>query len=713
MHFAVVISLSAFLIFLVQPLIAKQILPWFGGSAAVWTTCMVFFQTALLAGYAYADWAPRQLGVRRQARVHVALALVSLAALPIVVQSVWKPVDGSYPILRILGLLTATIGLPYFVLSATSPLVQTWFARARPGRDPYRLFALSNTASLAALLSYPFLIEPQLLLRMQAIVWSALYALFVVAMGWLGWRIARSDAAPGTPFAARRVPDAHPDVRDAIASPSDTGTAGAANDARASGDTVDIGTHGLPPGAWLWWLVLAATASALLLAVTNQLTENIASVPLLWLLPLSVYLVTFILCFDGQRWYSRETYFGPVLIAIAAMGWMLVDKAHQFDLPAQAVVFGLGLFVVCMFCHGELVAAKPAPRFLARFYSIVALGGALGSALVAIGAPLALPSYYETGCVLVVAAALLAVVGRGWSRRALVLGVLAWFMGLGIVALQVRNDDQDTVWMGRDFYGALKVREYEKPDSDNYHRRLVHGAILHGEQYQAPWARKFATTYYTGSSGIGRAIDVKENEKLAIRVGMIGLGVGTIATYGRKDDVFRFYEIDPQVPVIARKYFTFLGDSEARVDVVLGDARLSIEREPPQEYDVLAVDAFSGDAIPAHLITREAIALFRRHLAPGGILAYHVSNRYLDLAPVVGRIAEEEKLTALQIDDYKGINDTNPIKSPSVWVLLAAEPATLEPLKAFGREPEARPAWRTWSDDYHNLFQVLRAWNAG
>jgi len=698
MHFAVVISVSAFLIFLVQPLIAKQILPWFGGSAAVWTTCMVFFQTAMLAGYAYADWAPRQLGLRRQARVHVALAIVSLAALPIVVQAVWKPVDGAYPILRILGLLTATIGLPYFVLSATSPLVQTWFARAHPGRDPYRLFALSNTASLAALLSYPFLIEPQFVLRTQALAWSGLYAVFVATMAWLAWRVARADADVGVGVDV----DLDVDVDVEAASP--------ASDARAADPSPD---PALAPGAYLWWLVLAATASALLLAVTNKLTENIASVPLLWLLPLSIYLMTFILCFDGQRWYSRETYFGTVLIAIAAMGWMLVDKAHQFDLPGQAVVFGLGLFVVCMFCHGELVAAKPPARFLARFYAIVALGGAAGSALVAVGAPLALPSYYETACVLVVVAALVTVVGRRWSRRALALGALSWFLALGVVALQVRNDDQDTVWMGRDFYGALKVREYEKPDSDNYHRRLVHGAILHGEQYQAQWARKFATTYYTGSSGIGRAIDVKENEKGAIRVGMIGLGVGTIATYGRKDDVFRFYEIDPQVPVIARRYFTFLGDSEATVDVVLGDARLSIEREPPQGYDVLAVDAFSCDAIPAHLITREAIELFRRHLAPGGILAYHVSNRYLDLAPVVGKIAEEERLAALQIDDYKGINDTNPIKSPSVWVLLAAEPATLEPLKSFGKEPEARPAWRTWSDDYHNLFQVLRTWNAG
>jgi spermidine synthase len=251
---------------------------------------------------------------------------------------------------------------------------------------------------------------------------------------------------------------------------------------------------------------------------------------------------------------------------------------------------------------------------------------------------------------------------------------------------------------------------FVNPGSDTHLRRLVLGAILHGELYQSDCAKKYATSYYTGSSGIGYAIDIKEKALDSIRVGKIGLGVGTIATYGRKNDVFRFYEINPQVPVIARRFFTYLTDSEAQIDIVMGDARLSIEREQPQNYDVLAVDAFSGDAIPAHLITREAVQLFRKHLAKGGILAYHVSNRYLDLSPVLGRIAAEEKMSALQIDDYKGIGDSNPIKSPSTWVLLANDEDTLEPLKPFGKEPERKPDWGMWSDDYHNLFQVLRSW---
>ncbi|MBK7469867.1 MAG: fused MFS/spermidine synthase [Betaproteobacteria bacterium] len=680
MHFAVVITLSAFLIFLVQPLIAKQILPWFGGSAAVWTTCMVFFQTALLAGYAYADWAPRRFGVAKHAKIHAVLVTLSLIALPITVSAFWKPADGAAPIPQILALLAATIGLPYVVLSATSPLVQIWFSRTHPLRDPYRLFALSNTASLVALLCYPFLVEPRLVLRDQAWGWSILYALFVLLMVALAVRVSRRSDAPPTEVDA------------------------ATESQRAAAPALRTGR------IQLWWLVLAATASALLLGVTNHVTENIASVPLLWLMPLTIYLLTFILCFDGQRWYSRETYFGPVLIAVGAMGWLLVDKTHQFDLLTQSVVFGAGLFLVCMFCHGELVAAKPDPRHLGRFYAIVSLGGALGSALVAFVAPVVLPSYYEVALILVAVAVLLAVAGHLWSRRALVLGLAGILGSIGIVYLNVANDRLDSLWMGRNFYGSLKVRSYEAPDSDNYHRRLVHGAILHGEQYQAPWAKHFATTYYTGTSGIGRAIDVKENASPAIRVGMIGLGVGTIATYGRKNDVFRFYEIDAQVPLVAMEYFSYLKDSEAVIDIVLGDARLSIEREQPQSYDVLAVDAFSGDAIPAHLITREAVQLFRRHLAEGGILAYHVSNRYLDLAPVLGTIAKAVKMTALHIDDYKGIGDENPIKSPSTWVLLAEKPETLAPIQQWGKEPVEKPEWRMWTDDYHNLFQVLRSW---
>ena len=705
MHFALVITLSAFLIFLVQPLIAKQILPWFGGTAAVWTTCMVFFQSALLAGYGYADWAPRRFGIARQARIHAVLALLSLIALPITVSAFWKPTDGTAPVVQILALLAVTIGLPYFMLSATSPLVQTWFARAHPDRDPYRLFALSNGASLAALLCYPFLVEPNAALRDQAIGWSVLYALFVIGMATLALRTARRETA-----AARAATAA---VEDAVVvAPTgvvaDPLSASSSLSPSSPPSTAAPAAPVTPPSSRLqiWWLALAATASAMLLAVTNHVTENIASVPLLWLMPLTIYLLTFILCFDGRRWYTRETFFGPVLVGVGVMGWQLIDKAHQFDLVIQSIAFGAGLFVVCMFCHGELVASKPDPRYLGRFYTLVALGGAIGSALVALVAPAILKSYWETALLLILVMILVSAMAWAWSRRGFALAVAGLIATMHVAWTHMVEDRKNTVWMGRNFYGAMKVRVFEPNEHENHHRKLVHGTILHGEQYLTPEKKHFATTYYTGTSGVGRAIDIKARDSTSIRVGMVGLGVGTVATYARKDDVYRFYEIDSQVPLIAYEYFSYLRDAEGKVEIVLGDARLSIEKEPPQNYDVLALDAFSGDAIPAHLITREAVQLFRKHLAKDGILAYHVSNRYLQLGPVLGIIAKAEGLTALQIDDFNS-NEGSPLKSPSVWVLLSEKPETLEPLKQYGIPPEEKP-WRMWTDDYHNLIQVLR-----
>ena len=313
---------------------------------------------------------------------------------------------------------------------------------------------------------------------------------------------------------------------------------------------------------------------------------------------------------------------------------------------------------------------------------------------------------------LVVVMVLLMAVAWRWSWRAMALALAGVLVTADVVWLNMKADAKDAIWMGRNFYGSLKVRAFEAPDSDNYQRRLVHGTILHGEQFMAPASRTLATSYYTASSGIGHAIDIKEKAANNIRVGMIGLGVGTIATFGRPGDVFRFYEIDAQVPLIAYGHFTYLKDSEAKIEIVLGDARLSIEREAAQGYDVLGVDAFSGDAIPAHLITREAVQLFRKHLAKGGILAYHVSNRYLDLAPVLGAIATGENMVALQIDDYK-LDDGSKSKSPSSWVLLADDAATLESIQEFGKVPDTKPEWRMWTDDYHNLFQVLRPLNRG
>jgi SAM-dependent methyltransferase len=674
--YAVTIFVSAFLLFLVQPVTAKQILPWFGGSAAVWTTCLVFFQTTLLAGYAYSDLAVHRLPPRAQVRLHIVLLLLSLAALPIAPSAGWKPLGDENPLWRILGLLTATIGLPYFLLSTTSPLVQAWFAQARPGASPYRLFALSNLASMLALVGYPFLLEPWVPTKMQAIVWSLGYALFVglcVAAGW-----ASLKSAP--PPRIRAPPSAAP-------SPISDGFEAPPTLARQ-----------------ILWCTLAATGSLLLLAVSNHITQNIASVPLLWIAPLAIYLLTFILCFDASGWYRRETFLAMLAAGLGVMAWTLADSKLTHELELQIGVFSIGLFLACMFCHGELVRLKPAPRYLTRFYLMISLGGAGGSVLVGLVAPMVLPAYFELAGGLFLCALLLLWQVRRDPVVFRALGLVAAAFTLASIVWTVQQFYHDVIVAERNFYGVLRVTEWGE---GNEHRRsLTHGTILHGTQFLAPALRRMPTTYYTPTSGIGRLIESLHPRNEPLRVGVIGLGTGTLATYGAKGDVYRFYEINPDVVAIARREFSFLSESDATIEIAPGDARLSLEREAPQRFDVMVVDAFSSDAIPVHLITQEALAIYRRHMKPGGVIAFHVTNRYLDLAPVVRALADAEGLAAVDVRD----ETKNSRTSTSDWVLLSGDRKTFERpgLAERATEVPARPDWRLWSDDFNNLLQVLK-----
>jgi SAM-dependent methyltransferase/MFS family permease len=668
--FAVTIFASAFLLFLVQPIVAKQVLPWFGGSAAVWATCLVFFQTTLLFGYAYADVVIRRIAPRTQARLHMALLAVSLVALPIVPAAFWKPSGDEQPILLILGMLAFTIGLPYFLLSTTSPLLQAWFARRFPGRNPYRLFALSNLASLLALLGYPFLLEPWVATRLQAWGWSAGYALFVVLAGVVAWvsRDAPAIVAAGDDANAPPVPP--------------------------------------PAGArQLLWCTLAATGSVLLLAVSNHITQNVASVPLLWVVPLSIYLLTFILCFDGKGWYRRDLFLAVLSAALGVMAWSLADPDVTHDMTIQLSVFGFGLFVACMFCHGELVLLKPAPAYLTRFYLMVSLGGAAGAALVGIFAPLVLPADFELNVVLVLCAALLIWQVRREARVYKALAGIALGTTAGCVVWAVANFYDSTIVAQRNFYGVLRVRE-GNDGANGTHRWLVHGNIMHGKQYLRDDLRREATSYYSPHSGIGRLIEAMHPRTEPVKVGVIGLGAGTIATYGAKGDTYRFYDINPAVIDVAKRDFSYLRDSEATIELPLGDARLTLEREPPQNFDVLAVDAFSSDAIPVHLITREAVEVYLRHMKPDGVIAFHVTNRYLDLVPVVEGIAHELGLHALWINDDGEL----PLANSSSWVLVAKDPVRLSDprLGEVATNIGARRDWRVWTDDFNNLLQVLK-----
>jgi SAM-dependent methyltransferase len=663
------IFLSSFLLFLVQPLIARLILPWFGGSAAVWTTCMLFFQALLLAGYAYAHFLQRSIfsEKKRQAIVHGLLIVLAVAVLPIAPSESWKPAGDEEPVSHILLLLGATVGLPYFLLASTSPLVQAWFVRARPGENPYRLFAVSNLASLVALLGYPFLVEPFFSARQQVSIWSWLFAAFAVLCAVTAW------SAPAAPLRTQSGKEAAP----------------------------------IRTSQVVLWLALAATGSVLLLAVTNHLTQNVASVPLLWLAPLTLYLASFIVTFEGGRFYRAETLWILLLAWVAAMGWLIADADFRFELPLQLGVFLPGLFLGCVFCHGELYRLRPAPQHLTAFYLIVSAGGALGGLLVAVLAPLAFSGYYELGIGLVVLA-LLASLRFAAVNLAARFASLAVLMAVaGAAVYDGLRHQQDVRVATRSFYGVLRVKEYGEAGQQTHLRRLVHGTIMHGEQYMHEGQRRMLTTYYHDKSGIGAAIRSKQARP--VRVGVIGLGTGTIAAYGRRGDLYRFYEIDSRVIHLAQTEFTYLGDSEAKIELALGDARLTLEREAPQALDVLAVDAFSSDAIPVHLITREALGAYLRHLRPGGIVAFHVSNRFLELVPVVARLAKENGAHAVLVDDNPGEDDA--MRSTSDWVLVSRDAAALghKEIAAAGAVPaEDRPEWRTWTDDYSNLVQILK-----
>jgi SAM-dependent methyltransferase len=665
---AATIFLSAFLLFLVQPVLAKQILPWFGGAAIVWTTCMVFFQLVLLLGYAYAHGLTR-LRPRAQLAIHAALLLASLALLPATPDPSWKPAGGDNPVARILALLFATIGLPYFLLSSTSPLVQSWFARAFPGTSPYPLFALSNLASMGALLGYPFVLEPWLRNAEQSAYWSMGFALFVLlalALAWTSRDLPRLEDAASAAAAAEPAP---------------------------------------PPRQVALWLLLSAMGSVMLLAVSNHLTQNISSIPLLWVVPLAIYLFTFILCFEGRAWYRRDAYLGLLLWLLCMMGWFLADKSLQFELLWHIGVFSIGLFVVCMFCHGELALRRPAPRHLTLFYLMVSLGGVLGGVLVGIVAPVTLPAYLELDVAIIVVAAIALVVNVRRPLPIAVLFVIVFAFTIGCLVYRVRNVMEGTVFIERNYYGVLRVKESRSrlDDVDTAYRSLVHGAILHGEQWQSEKYRRSATTYYKVTSGIGRALLAHEGKP--IRVGIIGLGAGSIAVYGDGDDVYRFYDIDPAVVRVANTYFTYLKDSPAKIDIVVGDARLSLERETPQGFDVLAIDAFSGDSIPVHLITYDAVTQYLRHLKPDGVIAFHVSNRFLDLKPVILAIAEKHGLEFAYIHETGDEGSTT-----SDWVLVTRNKALIyrEGIVEAIEPVAPRPDWNLWTDDFNNLVQVFK-----
>lgn len=680
--FLLTVFCSAFLLFQVQPLISKYILPWFGGSPAVWTTCMLFFQLMLLGGYVYAHLLIARLQPRSQATVHCALLAGALMFLPIAPDEYWKPSDASAPALRIMTLLAATVGLPYFMLSATGPLLQAWFLRAVPGRSPYRLYSFSNVGSLLALLTYPFVFEPGLTTHIQANLWSGTFLIFSAACAACSVLMVRNDV---------RIAPIDPDGETTSSQDALTKRPGA--------------------GELCLWFALAAVPSTLLLATTNQVCADIASVPFLWVLPLSLYLLSFILCFDSDRWYNRSLFgFSLIIFAIgtcfllwdAAMGWQIIPS-----IAVQAAIFFGLLFCCCMVCHGELVRLKPNPDCLTFFYLSIAAGGALGGIFVGMIAPVVFDTLLElhigivAGCVL-----LLTVMYRDDSsplyrgRRP-----AAWAtMIVGVVVLggtlnaHANRITKNSISVARNFYGSLRVEGFREAYI------LKHGQIRHGHQFRDARRRQFPTSYYGYDSGCGLVLKQHRPDQ-PMRVGVIGLGAGTLATYSRSTDYYRMYEINPTVVDMAREFFTYLSEAEGQIDTVIADGRIALEREQPQQFDVLVLDAFSGDAIPTHLLTRECGKVYLKHLTDDGILAIHVTNRHVDLKPVCKGLASEFSLDSLVLTSQR---DPQMGTSQAMWVLMSRSKRSLKNINpgkthssALGDEAIL------WTDSFSNLLSVM------
>ena len=705
--FVLAAFLGAFLIFLVQPMVGKLILPWFGGGPGVWSVCLMFYQGALFLGYLYAYGLVRFVSPRAQVLCHAALLLVALLMLPVLPGGEWKPTGSEIdPALPILAMLVGNVALPFVALSATGPLVQAWFAARFPGRSPYPLYSVSNLGSLSALLLFPLLVEPLLPIRVAGDLWAGGFAGAAVLILVCAVLAARS----GTEVSA---PDAREEERP------------------------------LPPMARVYWLLLPACAVILLMAITNKLCLDLASFPFLWIVPLALYLGTFILCFADDRDYSRGRWIVVCLVGLAIEYGLvlLVPKEGPasvifWSMFVQIPVLSMILFSLCMLLHGELYRLRPSARSLTSFYIGVSGGGALGGIFVALIAPRIFSEYLEVQTGYALAGLLLFMlwrkdetswIGRGQPGWRPLLVVTSGVAALALGVLGSLDDPEGLLHKERNFFGIHRVIEWEADVPGRHRHVLRHGTTLHGAQIMTDEYRRRPIAYFGIPTGIGLLMHQRDPER-GVKVGIVGMGAGSLAAYARPGDRFRFYEIDPAVIEIAKNqdFFTFLKESRGTVDVVPGDGRLSLEAElragPPQGFDILVIDAFSSDAIPFHLLTLEAFRLYHAHLAPGGFLAFHISNRHFDLAPIIYRAGSEIGLTALNLENMAfGIR----VSTSAEWVFLSED---FRKLETFARRAAQRidtlgldknrisvrqlPPGKyqkksLWTDDFNSLLDVL------
>lgn len=743
--FALTVFLSAALVFTVEPLIGKTLLPLAGGTPAVWTTCLLFFQAALLAGYAYAHALTDRLPPKTQVIVHVIVIAIPLALLPFRVDPTWF-VGTSMPVASLLMMLAKTVGLSFFALATTAPLIQRWFVTTDPKGDPYPLYAASNAGSLLALAAYPFLIEPGLDLTDQRKYWAIGYALFVVAVaacGGMMWRTASAHVAKKE-------------------------TSKSADD------------------PWLRWLLLSFAPSSLLMSVTTAVTTDIAPVPLLWVVPLALYLLTFIIAFAGRQYIPHKFVVLLAPIASLALFFVIFNKSERpwsLVLTIHLLVF----FVISLACHGELARLKPPTERLTNFYLILSAGGMLGGLLNAVIAPVVFQKIglAEYPLVLSLAVALMPdrprstalkgileptgikaltypmIVGAVTATAVLVARVNNWddpivggiLLGVPLIFIYLLVDrpkrfglatalvwvaslmyigkSGPTLFFERNFFGIVKVAtelgslRFQKPgpdgkpivDAGDRTHIVVHGSTLHGRQvWKEGKGINEPLSYYGRPGPIGdvfRFLDTKEAKPIAV----CGLGAGSLAAYARPKQPWTFYEIDPAIVRIASdpKMFTFLSDNFADKNLLkieLGDARIEMAKAENGKYGLIVLDAFSSDSIPVHLLTREALEMYKQKLAPGGIIAIHISNRYLDLKPVLALAAHDMKMTSRFRDDIVPFDEDKMTgRMSSSWVIMARSIDDLGPLASGGgwkQLPPIKPSFRMWTDDYSNIMTVFQ-----
>ena len=744
--FSMTLFVNAALLFAVQPMFSKMVLPMLGGTPAVWNTCMLFFQTALLGGYLYAHVTTRWLDVRKQSLLQLVLFGLTFLTLPVAVASGWKPTGSEMPVWWLAALLTVSLGAPFFMLSTGAPLLQRWFSESGhpAAANPYFLYAASNLGSMVALLAYPVLIEPRLRLAQQSHFWTVGYVLLVTLIATCA-------------FVTRRG------MRGALAVAAGPATRSVAADATAA----DVDAFNAMPvassitaerlTAWrrVRWILLSFVPSSMLLAVTTYLATDVASIPLLWIIPLALYLLTFVIVFARKVVIFRHAFAvwlqPPFLLILAVAIALMMQRSVTALAPTHLAAF----FLTALVCHGELAKDRPSVSHLTEFYLWMSVGGVLGGIFNVIVAPQIFDSVLEYPIAIVLAALLRPTLAKRrpydrvldvampvalclliiilmrsgfppekWGPKApvLVFGAYALIIlcfqrhalrfALGVAAIFVgsalgRGADESLLFRGRSFFGVYRVMAYPK------HHALQNGTTTHGGQSIYPEFAREPLTYYHRDGPLGQSFAWLMRWNMDRRVAIVGLGTGTIACYGRTNETWTFYEIDPLIERIAfnPKYFSYLRDCPPTKRIILGDARLSLTQAPDGAYDYIILDAFSSDAIPVHLMTREALQLYLRKLAPGGSIAFHISNRYLNLEPVVVELARDARLAGIVGADTAITSaQTMSFKMNSKWIVLSRRAKDHAVLAL-------QPGWRVlapksdvalWTDDFSNVFSVFR-----